>query len=95
MQRGREIVGSFRPRFGHAFEKNTLDALAGLEMELLSADAERTARAANLCADRQIACLDAFALELAIDSLDSVLVTADYQFKPVSGLAKVEFPSAQ
>ncbi len=48
-------------------------------------------RAAELKVDRNISYADAFALELAMRSPEHVLVTADYEFKKVTDLARTEF----
>jgi predicted nucleic acid-binding protein len=57
----------------------------------VAATGERALRAAAIKIDRKIAYADAFALDLAMDSPDHVLVTADYDFKAVAGLARIEF----
>lgn len=44
-------------------------------------------------ADRSLAYADGFVLDLAMESTDSVLVTADFGFKVVEDLAKIEFLS--
>ena len=38
---------------------------------------------------------DAFAVHLAMDSPDHILVTADYDFKAVEDLARIEFLPAK
>jgi predicted nucleic acid-binding protein len=48
-------------------------------------------RAAEIKEDRKLAYADAFAIELAMDSPDHLLVTADYDFKEVADLARIEF----
>jgi hypothetical protein len=45
--------------------------------------------------DRKISYADAFALDLAMASLEHILVTADYGFKAVDDLARIEFLPAK
>ena len=45
--------------------------------------------------DRKITYADAFALDLAMDSAEHVLVTADYGFKAVEDVARIEFLPAK
>jgi hypothetical protein len=45
--------------------------------------------------DRKISYADAFALDLAMASPDHVLLTADYGFKQVDDLARIEFLPAK
>ncbi len=86
-----EIAGNLRKRLGASEEKRILTGLLPSEVSLVPVSAERAVRAGELRADRGIAYADAFALELAMESPEHVLVTADYGFKPVEDLARVEF----
>jgi predicted nucleic acid-binding protein len=52
---------------------------------------KRALHAAQLRMDRKIPYADAFALDLAMDSREHILVTADYDFKDVADLARIEF----
>ena len=90
-----EIAGKLRKRFGEADEIRLLDSLLPSEAMVVSATADRAVHAAALKVDRNIACADAFALDLAMDSPDHVLVTADYGFKTVDDLARIEFLPAK
>ncbi|MGA3130091.1 MAG: PIN domain-containing protein [Terracidiphilus sp.] len=90
-----EIAGKLRKRFGEADEIRFLDSLLPSEATIVSATADRAVHAAALKVDRNIAYADAFALELAIDSPDHVLLTADYGFKAVDDLARIEFLPAK
>jgi predicted nucleic acid-binding protein len=72
-------------------QKRILQSITQLESSIISATADRAVRAAELKVDRKIAYADAFAIELAMDSHDHVLVTADYDFKAVADLAQIEF----
>jgi predicted nucleic acid-binding protein len=90
-----EIAGKLRKRFGEADEIRLLDSLLPSEAMVVSATADRAVHAAALKVDRNIAYADAFALDLAMDSSGHVLVTADYGFKTVDDLARIEFLPAK
>ncbi len=86
-----EIAGNLRIRLGASQQTRILNSLIPLELEIVPASSERAVRAAELRVDRGISYADAFALELAMDSADHVLVTADYDFKAVDDLARIEY----
>lgn len=69
-------------------------ALARLEafgFHIVPAGAERAVRASLIKLKRKIPYVDAFGVELATDSPDHVLVTADFDLKPASKDVKIEF----
>jgi hypothetical protein len=72
-----------------------LDSLLPSEATIIPASADRAVHAAGLKVDRNIAYADAFAVDLAMDSPGHVLVTADYGFKRVEDLARIEFLPAK
>ena len=86
-----EIAGSVRRKFGAQNQSRILDSLIPLDLEIVSATSERAVHAAELRVDRKISYADAFAAELAMETSDHLLVTADYDFKAVEDLARVEF----
>ena len=86
-----EIAGNIRQRFGATDQLRILSAIAPSEVEIIPVTAERAVRAAELKVDRKMAYADAIALELTWERPDRVLVTADYGFKSVNDLAKIEF----
>ena len=86
-----EIAGNIRQRYGATDQLRILSAIAPSEVEILPVTAERAVQAAELKVDRKMAYADAIALALTRESPDRVLVTADYGFKSVSDLAKIEF----
>jgi PIN domain nuclease of toxin-antitoxin system len=86
-----EVAGSLRKRVGTSEEMHILSSLLPSEAAIVPVTAERAVHAAGLKVDRNIAYADAFALELAMESAEHVLVTADYGFKPVGDLARIEF----
>jgi predicted nucleic acid-binding protein len=90
-----EIAANVRKRFGGAVEERTLTSLKRSELEIVAASEARAVRAAGLRVDHKIGFADAFALELAMSFEDSVLVTADYGFKAVADLVRIEFLPAK
>jgi predicted nucleic acid-binding protein len=90
-----EIAGKLRKRAGAQEQKRVLQSLLQLDIIIVSSSAERAVRAAEIKVDRKLAYADAFAIELAMDSPDHLLVTADYDFKDVDDLARIEFLPAK
>jgi len=90
-----EIAGKLRKRFGESDAMRLLGNLLPSEATIASATVDRAVHAAALKVDRGIAYADAFAVDLAMDSPDHVLVTADYGFKVVGDLAGIEFLPAK
>jgi predicted nucleic acid-binding protein len=86
-----EIAGRVRRRLGAAGQDLAMNKLSRFQMRVVDATPERAVRAAELKIDRKIAYADAFALDLAMDSPDCLLVTSDYGFKAVADLARIEF----
>jgi PIN domain nuclease of toxin-antitoxin system len=89
-----EIAGKLRAHHGAQQQRRILSSLP-TEIEIVSATVDRAVHAAELKVDRKIAYADAFALDLAMQSADHVLVTADYGFKSVADLARIEFLPAK
>lgn len=90
-----EISGKLRKRFGPSDETRILSCLMPSEAKIVPANADRAVHAAALKVDRNIGYADAFALDLSMDSPQHVLVTADYGFKAVDDLARIEFLPAK
>ena len=86
-----EIAGIQRRRFGVQEQMRVLQSLLQFDIRVIPATAERAVRAAEIKEDRKLAYANAFAIELAMDSTDHLLVTADYDFKAVTDLARIEF----
>ena len=90
-----EVAGNIRKRMGVQREKAILGGILPSEVEIVSLNGDHAVRAAALRVDRKIAYADAFALDLAMQSSDCILVTADYGFKDVADLAHIEFLPAR
>jgi predicted nucleic acid-binding protein len=90
-----EIAGKLQKRFGHQEERKILRWLLEIDLNVVSATADRAAHAAEIKVERKLSYADAFAVELAMDSADHILVTSDYNFKAVADLARIEFLPAK
>jgi PIN domain nuclease of toxin-antitoxin system len=90
-----EIAGKLYKQLSSKNNLKVMDALLASGVEVIPASGENAVRAARLRVDRGIAYADAFALDLAMRSPEHVLVTADYGFKAVEDLAKIEFLPAK
>jgi predicted nucleic acid-binding protein len=90
-----EIAGKVRKRLGESGQNRALALLSRFQPTIVAATGDRAVNAAELKIDRRISYADAFALNLAMDSSQHVLVTADYDFKAVEDLARIEFLPAK
>jgi len=86
-----EIAGAVEKRLGAEGRDRALGLLARFHPTIVAADGVRAARAAAIKLERRIPYAHAFALNAAMDSPEHVLVTADYAFKRVDDLARIEF----
>jgi len=86
-----EVAGNIRKRFGALRELQAMNGLLASGIEIVPVSGEQAVRAADLKVDRKISYADAFALDLAMQPSNPILVTADYGFKAVDNLAKIEF----
>jgi predicted nucleic acid-binding protein len=86
-----EVAGNMRKRFGEIDEMRVLNTAFPSELTIVPVTAERAKHAADLRVDRKIAYADAFALDLAMESPSHLLITADYGFKDVEDIARIEF----
>jgi predicted nucleic acid-binding protein len=90
-----EVASVQRKRLGAQAEKRLLADLIDLQLHVIPVTAERAEQAAAIHVDRKIPNADSYAIELAMDSPEHVLVTADYDFKQVADLARIEFLPAK
>src|SRR5271170_2294373 len=75
-------------------EQMMLKALSGLlstGVDVISATQQRAVRSGIIKGTRKIPYADCFAVELAGDSPDHVLVTADFDVKPAENDIRIEF----
>ena len=90
-----EIAGKVRKRLGESGQVRILALLSRFQPIIVAATSDRAVRAAELKVDRRISYADAFALDVAMESTEHILVTADYDFKAVEDLARIEFLPAK
>jgi PIN domain nuclease of toxin-antitoxin system len=90
-----EIAATLRKRYSAHEQETRLQRLMQLSFRIIQVDAECAVRAAAIRVDRKIGFADAFAVELALDSPEHVLITADYGFKAVADLIRIEFLPAK
>ncbi len=86
-----EIAGVTCKVHGRAGMDLAMSRLETFGLEIVPATAERAVRAALIKLKRSIPYVDAFGAELAADSADHVLVTADFDLKPAHRDVKIEF----
>jgi hypothetical protein len=72
-----------------------LSRLSAFGFQVVPADGERAVQAAMIRLKRKIPYMDAFGVELAANSRQRVLVTADFDIKPASGDVTIEFLPAK
>jgi predicted nucleic acid-binding protein len=86
-----EVIASLLKRYGSKAIAAARLALRDGQIEVVSATEDRAVRSAEIRFKYKIPYADAFCVELAFDSLDHVLVTADFDFKPAEQDISIEF----
>jgi predicted nucleic acid-binding protein len=86
-----EVVGLALKRHGTTQGGRFSSRLGTLPLEVVPVTQERAARAAALSLRYKIPYVDSFALELASDTPDHRLLTADFDFKPAEHDISIEF----
>jgi hypothetical protein len=86
-----EVVGKTRKAYGLEASGQPQDRLLPLGLEGVPVDIHRAGRAGTIKVELGIPDSDAFAVELALGSTDTILITADFDFKPAEQLIQIEF----
>jgi predicted nucleic acid-binding protein len=86
-----EVAGITCKVHGRQAVDLVLSRLFSFGFEIASATGERAVRAALIKVRRRMAYADAFGVELASDSPDHILVTADFDLKAAAQDVKIEF----
>ncbi len=86
-----EVIGKLHKRYGPRTAANRADRLLRKKLVVISATAERAARAGIIKVTQEIPYADAFGVELASDSTDHVLITADFDVMPAASNITIEF----
>ena len=86
-----EVAGIVSKRHGRARMEDALSRLVAFGFEMVPVTADRAVKSALIKVERKIPYADAFGVELAGDSAEHVLVTADFDVKPAEGDVRIEF----
>ncbi|HZY63609.1 MAG TPA: PIN domain-containing protein [Edaphobacter sp.] len=86
-----EVAGIVFKRHGRAKMDTVLARLSAFGFEVVPATEQRAVRSALVKAERRIPYADAFGIELAGDSTEHVLITADFDAKAAEGDVRIEF----
>ncbi len=86
-----EIAGVTCKFHGRSTMDQVLARLEAFGFEIVPVNPERAVRASLIKLNRKIPYVDAFGVELAAESSDRILVTADFDLKPAIKDVKVEF----
>ena len=86
-----EVASVTAKTYGEKAVESTLSRLAAFGIELVPATAARAVRSGLIKSALKIPYADAFGVDLASDSADHVLVTADFDVKPAEHDIAIEF----
>jgi predicted nucleic acid-binding protein len=86
-----EMTGKIFQKHGKSGLDEALSRLLSFEFEIVPATAERAMKSGIIKAQKKIPYADAFGVELAGDSPEHVLVTADFDVKAVEQDVRIEF----
>lgn len=86
-----EVIYTLVKRHGSAVASQIEYRLRRHTLQIISTSADRAAHAGILKLKYKISYADAFGVELASDTRDHVLVTADYGVKPAEQDIRIEF----
>jgi predicted nucleic acid-binding protein len=86
-----EVAGITCKVHGRPTMDKVLSRLSAFGIQIVSATGERAVDAALIKLKRSLPYVDAFGVQLAADGLNSVFVTADFDFKPAAHDVKIEF----
>lgn len=86
-----EIAGVLCKRKGIQMVERVMSRLLSFGMEIILVTAERAVHSALIKVDKGIPYVDAFGVDLATDSKEYVLITADFDVKPAEKAIQIEF----
>ena len=86
-----EVIGKLHLRHSPEIASNRSSRLLRKRLEIIPATAERAVRAAILKVTHKIPYADAFGVELAGDSTNHILITADFDVLPAANTISIEF----
>jgi ribonuclease VapC len=86
-----DVAASLMKRHGPDAAAAVLHALQDAKIDVIPATADRAVRSAEIKYRYKIPYADAFGVELASDTPDHVLISADFDFKPAASDITIEF----
>jgi predicted nucleic acid-binding protein len=86
-----EVAGVVWKRHGEARMRTALLRLSAFGIEVVPVTADRAVNSAVIKQQRKVPYADAFGVDLAGDSPEHVLVTADFDVKPAKQDVRIEF----
>lgn len=86
-----EVIGIFYKRHGIHEAESRIARLRALELTVAPVTGERAERGAKIKLQHRIPYVDALAVELAANTPECVLVTADFDMKPAESFLAIEF----
>ncbi|HEV2711185.1 MAG TPA: PIN domain-containing protein [Edaphobacter sp.] len=86
-----EVAGIVCKRHGRSGMDAALSRLSAFGFDLVPVTGERAVKSALIKLERKIPYADAFGVDLAMDSSEHVLVTADFDVKPAEDEVRIEF----
>jgi predicted nucleic acid-binding protein len=86
-----EVAGIVSKRHGRGKMEDALSRLVAFGFEMVPVTADRAVKSALIKVERKIPYADAFGVELAGDSAEHVLVTADFDVKAAEDDVRIEF----
>ena len=86
-----EVAGVFYKRYGLPGVDRIVRRLRALHVEVIPVSADRAERSAVIKATRRIPYADSFAVELASETPQHVLITAHFDYKPAEQDIAIEF----
>lgn len=90
-----EVAGIVCKRHGREKMEDALSRLSAFGFEMVPVTAERAVKSALIKVERKVPYADAFGVDLAGDSPDHVLVTADFDVKAAENDVRIEFLPAK
>ena len=90
-----ELAAKLRRDHSQAVQEATMAALLSLRIEVVPATADRAVKSGAIKARLKIPYADAFGVELAYDSPNHTLITADFDAKPAESEVRIEFLPAK
>ncbi len=86
-----ELAAKLQRDHSQAVQELTMSSLLALSVEVVPVSADRAVKGGRIKARLKIPYADAFGVELAYDSPNHTLITADFDVKPAAKEVQIEF----